>query len=169
MKYFSVLAAELCNLIECALRRFAAVTHGGTVEAAEGAMLFGAPPTSARSFERDDGFDILQQSIFAQLVEMIVVGGDWKLVKLFDWANDVVRNDGYVTPTIDDAVELDIGRGLTIGHARDEFRKIQVPFAGADQVDEREAAVQLDAHLTFAIAAAKGDQNVRMLLFYAAG
>src|SRR3954468_11517301 len=58
MKDFAVLAGELFDLVECALRRLAAIAHGGTVEPAEGAMLLGTPPASARSLEWDDGFHV---------------------------------------------------------------------------------------------------------------
>ena len=60
----AVLMAEFFNLIERALRRLAAITHGRTVQSAEGAVLFGSPPAPARGFERNDGLDAVEQTIF---------------------------------------------------------------------------------------------------------
>src|SRR4051812_34448824 len=168
MEDLAVLAGELFDLIERSLRRLAAIAHGGTIEPAEGAMLLGAPPASARGFERHYSFNALEQSVLAELIEMIVVGRDGKLVKLFQRTNDIFRNDGLAVAAIDDAIELD-GRGsLAVSNPLHKLWKIEVAFAGANNIDKRKLAVQLNTHLAFAIATSEGDQDVRMLLFYPA-
>src|SRR4051812_14284653 len=144
MKDFAVLAGELFDLIERSLRRLAAIAHGGTVESAESAMLLGAPPASARGLERNDGFYLLKQAVLTELIEMIVIGRDGQLIQLLERANNVFRNDGLAVAAIDDAIELDGRGGLAVSNPFHELWKIQVALAGANNIDKRKLAVQLN-------------------------
>src|SRR3954468_9861362 len=100
---------------------------------------------------------------------MVVVRRDRQFVELLQRADDILRNHGLAIATIDDPVKMNALRRFSRCDPFDEFRKVEVSFAGTDKVDEWEPPMQLDTHLAFAVAAAESDQNVGMLFLDSAG
>ena len=157
---------EVSNLSQSALCRFASEGEVGAVEAAEGTVRPFTPPAAARGLKRQNRPDQPGDHVLLELRKVIA---KVRVGQVVQRAGE--RRLAHRGTTGTPAAEGNIGKAaqvLAAPQTPHQLRQHPIGFARADDIDEREQAVQSFAHLLFAAWPAEEDRLFRVARFEAA-